>query len=121
LIWLSEAVPASLAGVAPQSVQEDGTPTNVVYVLDMAWLLPALVIAAVGLWRKRALGYALAAALLVNLAFLALAILSMAVFQARVGELVAAPMVTIFIALFVVSIGMLAWHLRNLRLSRLPG
>lgn len=115
LIWLSEALPASLAGVPPQSVQEDGTPTNVVHVLDMALLLPALVIAAVSLWRRRPLGYALAAALLVNLAFLALAILSMAVFQAQAGEVTPAPMVAVFVGLFGVSIGMLVWHLRNLR------
>lgn len=120
LIWLSEAVPASLAGVPPQSVTEDGTPTNVVHVLDMAFLLPALVIAAVSLWRKQPIGYALAPALLTNLVFLALAILSMTVFQARVGEPAAIPLVVIFVALFAVSVGMLIGHLKNLKTSQLP-
>ena len=62
LMWLSEAVPASLTGIPPQSVTDDGTPTNVIHVLDMAWLLPALVITAVSLWHKQPIGYALAAA-----------------------------------------------------------
>lgn len=115
LIWLSEAIPASLTGIPPQSVQEDGTPTNVIHVLDMAWLLPALVVAAVSLWRKQPLGYALAPALLSNLVFLPLAILSMILFQARGGEPVAVPLVTIFIVLFGASIGMLIWLLKNLR------
>lgn len=114
LIWLSEAVPASLTGIPPQSVKEDGTPTNVIHVLDMAWLLPALIITAVSLWRKKPIGYALAAALLTNLAFLALAILAMIVFQTRGGEPVVIPLVVIFIALFAVSIGMLIWYLRGL-------
>ena len=114
LIWLSEAVPASLTGIPPQSVKDDGTPTNVVHVLDMAWLLPALVITAVSLWRKNPIGYALAAALLANLGFLALAILAMIMFEARGGEPVVIPQVVIFITLFIVSLSMLIWHLRGM-------
>lgn len=120
LIWLSEAVPASLTGTPPQSVNDDGTPTNVIHVLDMAWLLPALVITAVSLWRKQSMGYALAAPLLANLVFLALAILSMIVFQARGGEPVVLPLVMIFVGLFAVSMGMLIGHLKNLKSSHIP-
>jgi hypothetical protein len=120
LIWLSEAVPASLAGVPPQSVTEDGTPTNVVHVLDMAFLLPALLITAGSLWRKQPIGYALAPALLTNLVFLALAILSMVVFQARAGEPVVIPSIVIFVTLFAVSTGMLIGHSKNLKISHLP-
>ena len=114
LMWLSEAIPASLTGIPPQSVKDDGTPTNVIHVLDMAWLLPALVITAVSLWRKQPVGYALAAALLANLVFLALAILAMIVFQARGGEPLVIPQVVIFVTLFAVSIGMLIWYWRGL-------
>jgi hypothetical protein len=115
LMWLSEAVPASLTGIPPQSVKDDGTPTNVIHVLDMAWLLPALIITAVSLWRKKPIGYALAAALLANLVFLALAIIAMIVFQSQGGEPVVIPLVVIFVALFAVSIGMLIWYLRGLQ------
>ncbi len=113
LMWLSEAVPASFTGVVPQSVQEDGTPTNVIHVLDMGLLLPALIIGALSLLRRRPLGYALSAAFLVNLAFLALAVLSMGLFQARAGEPAPVPMLAVFIGLFGVSAGMLMWYLRN--------
>jgi hypothetical protein len=115
LTWLSEAVPASLSGIPPQSVREDGTSTNVIHVLDMAWLLPALLIAAVSLWRKQPMGYALAVALLGNLVFLALAILSMVVFQARGGEPLDIPSVVMFGALLAISFGMLIWHMRGLK------
>lgn len=115
LMWLSESLPASLAGVAPQSVQEEGTPTNVIHVLDMAWLLPALVIGGISLWRRRPVGYVLGAALLAELAFLALAILAMVVLQARAGEPAPIPVVAIFLALLIGSLGLLFWHLRNLR------
>jgi hypothetical protein len=115
LTWLSEAVPASLSGIPPQSVRQDGTPTNVIHVLDMAWLLPALLITAVSLWRKQPIGYALAVALLGNLVFLALAILSMVVFQARGGEPMDIPSVGMFGVLFAISLGMLIWHMRGLK------
>ncbi len=118
LMWLSEAVPASFTGVVPQSVQQDGTTTNVIHVLDMGLLLPGLVIGAVSLLRRQPLGYTLSAAFLVNLAFLALAVLSMGVFQARAGEPAPAPMLAVFIGLFGVSVGMLIWYLRNTGLSR---
>jgi hypothetical protein len=115
LTWLSEAVPASLSGIPPQSVREDGTPTNVIHVLDMAWLLPALLIAAVSLWRKQPIGYALAVALLGNLVFLALAILAMIVFEARAGESAIIPQLMMFGALFAISLGMLIWTMRGLK------
>jgi hypothetical protein len=115
LLWLSEVIPASLTGIPPQSVQDAGTPTNVIQVLDMALLLPALVVAAVSLWRKQPLGYALAPSLLSSLVFLPLTILSMILFQARGVEPVAVPKVTISIAFFIVSIGMLIWLFKNMK------
>jgi hypothetical protein len=114
LIWMSEALPASLAGVAPESVVEDGTPTNAIHVLDMGLLLPALLIAAVSLWRRRPLGFGLAAALLANLVLLGLAILSMTVFQGQAGEAVPLSGVAIFATLFAVSLAFLVVHLRHL-------
>jgi hypothetical protein len=115
LLWLSEVIPASLTGIPPQSVQDAGMPTNVIHVLDMAWFLPALVVAAVSLWYKRPLGYALAPSLLSCFVFLPLTLLSMRLFQMRGGEPMAVPQITIFIALFGISIGMLIWLLKNLR------
>ena len=109
VVWLSEAVPAVLAGAVPQSVSEDGTPTNVVHVVDMAWLLPALLLTALWLWRKQAIGYALAGALLAFLALLPLAIVAMAVAD---GSLYAAAS---FGSLSALSLGLLVWHLRGVQ------
>lgn len=119
LVWLSEALPASLQGTVPQSVQEDGTPTNVIHVLDMGLLLPALVLAAISLWRRQPMGYIVAPALLANLVFLPLAILSMSFFQARGGEVTPLPLLVLFGGLFAASIGMLIWDLNALRPTRL--
>ena len=112
-LWLSEIVPALIAGKTPQSVIDAGTPTNAVYVLDMAWILPAFGITAISLWRKRALGYTLAAALLSYLVLMILAILSMVVFMIRDGQPLAVPQVAIFGALSALSLGMLFWYMRR--------
>ena len=110
-LWLSEIVPATIAGRIPQSIQDNGTATNAVHVLDMAWMLPAFGITAIHLWRKRALGYVLAGAILSYIVLLVLAIMSMVVFMARQGYPVFVPQVAIFGVLFLISLGLLIWYL----------
>lgn len=114
-LWLSEIVPALVAGEIPQSIQNNGTPTNAVHVLDMAWILPAFGITAVSLWHKQALGYTLAGALLSYGVLLILAILSMVVSMLREGYPVAVPQVAIFGILFAISLGMLIWYLKGMK------
>lgn len=120
LLWLSEALPATLSGNPPQSLVDAGTPTNFVQVLDMAWLLPAVAITAVSLWRKQPLGYTLAGALLAHNVLLTLAILSMVVFMVRAGQPVVIPQVVIYGVLFAINIGMAAGYLKNLKSSHIP-
>jgi hypothetical protein len=117
VVWLSEAVPAALAGQTPLSVQENGTPSNAIYVLDMAWILPACLIAAVTIARKTPLGYTLAGALLSFTVLLVLAVLSMVVFMVRAGYPVVIPQVVIFGVFFVLSAAVLVWYLSALQPS----
>ncbi len=120
LLWLSDALPASLAGKPSQALIDAGTPTNFIHVLDMAWMLPALAITAVSLWRKQPIGYTLVGALLTFFVLLALAVLSMVVFMARAGQPVVIPQIVIFVALFAASIGMLIGYLKHLKASPIP-
>jgi hypothetical protein len=120
IVWLSEAVPAVLAGTVPLSVQQNGTSTNAVQVLDMAWMLPAFLISAVGLVRKTPLGYVLAGVSLTFIALLTLAVLSIVVLMVRGGYPVVVPQVILFGAFFGFSVGLLAWYLNALRPSAGP-
>jgi len=113
-LWSSDALPASLAGEPSQALIDADTPTNFVHVLDMAWLLPALAITAVNLWRKKPIGYGLAGALLAYVVLLSLAVLAMVVAMARAGHPVVLPQAAMFISLCAVSIGMLFMYLRQL-------
>jgi hypothetical protein len=65
LLWLSQDIPAILAGKAPQSVTANGLLTNPVHVLDLGLYLPAMIITAMFLWRRKFLGYFFAIPLLV--------------------------------------------------------
>jgi hypothetical protein len=115
IMWLSEIIPALVAGRIPQSIQDIGTPTNAVHVLDMAWILPAFGITAVSLWRKQALGCTLAGTLLSYAVFLILAILGMAIFMIREGHPVVVPQVVIFGTLLAVSLGLLIGYMRGIK------
>lgn len=63
-LWLAEIVPASLEGTMPRSVEEAGLVTNPVWMLDLGWILPAMIGAGWLLRRRRPLGFTLAAPLL---------------------------------------------------------
>ena len=114
-MWLSEDVPALLAGGVPQGVIDGEAPTDVVHVLDMAWILPAVVLTAVWLWRGRALAYVLSGTLLSFLSLLVLAIMSMIVFQILYGVATAVGIAVVFGVVFSISLGMLVWYLRGLK------
>ena len=117
-MWLSEDIPALLAGEVPQDVIEAEAPTDVVHVLNMALLLPANVLTAIWLWRRRAQGYVLAGTMLSLLSILVLAIISMLVFQVLYGVVAVAEavgIVVVFGGIFAFSLGMLLWYLRGLK------
>lgn len=65
LLWLSQDIPAVVAAKAPQSVMANGLLTNPVHVLDLGFYLPAMIITAILLWRRKFLGYFFATPLLV--------------------------------------------------------
>ena len=65
LLWLSELIPATLSGEVPQSVVDAGLWVNPIHVIDLAVLLPALVIAGWQTLRGMAAGQFLVGPLLV--------------------------------------------------------
>jgi hypothetical protein len=92
VLWLSEVVPAMLSGTTPEALREVGLLTNPVHVLDLALLLPAVVLAGALLRKGRPLGYVLAPVLLVATFFLGLGIVSLTLVSAA-RDLDAAPVV----------------------------
>lgn len=112
--WLGEVVPALLGGDVPQSVIVNGTPTNGVHVLDMAWMLPAMGLTAIWLWRGKDLGYVLAGVLLNFMSLLLLAIMGMVVSMNLHDQPAAPGMAVVFGVVAAASLGLMVWYLRGL-------
>jgi hypothetical protein len=117
-MWLSEIIPSLAAGNIPQSIQQNGTPTNAVHVLDISWILPAFLITAFRLWRKQALGYTLAGGLLTYCVLLILAVLGMVVFMVQKGQPIVIPQLVIFGIILALNLGMLVWYMSNVSSPR---
>lgn len=115
LLWLSEDVPALLAGSVPQSVRDMAVPTNPVHVLDLAFFLPAVLVTGVQLLRRRAFAFTVAPAFIVFLILTGMPILVTPFVQAARGETAAWGVLVPIGALTVAMIGLLTWLLTSMR------
>ena len=68
LLWLRATVPAVLSDGPPAFLEGTGMTTGPVQILDLAFTLPLMTIAAIGLLRRRSWAFVLTGALLVMLA-----------------------------------------------------
>lgn len=64
LVWLRNVVPSVLSSAPPSWLDGTGLGTHPVYVLDLAFWLPLMAVAAVWLWRRRPWGYLLVGSIL---------------------------------------------------------
>jgi hypothetical protein len=87
LLWTGISLSFLVTGVVPAPIVASGHPTGVVFAIDLVFIVPPMVIGAVGLIRRRALGWILAAIMSVNGAVytLSLAAASASVQRAGVG------------------------------------
>jgi hypothetical protein len=120
LLWLSEDVPALVAGTRPQSVVDMDLPTNPVHILDLAFYLPAAILTGVLLLKDKSPGHTLAPALLVFLILTGIPILITPVVQAARGEAAGWGVVVPIGTLTVLLLGLLAWLLSTMRPGRRP-
>lgn len=104
VLWLSEVIPSTITNTKPESVADVGLPANVVHVLDLGVLIPAMFISAWWLWQKRAWGYVLPGVFFVKLASIGLAVLGMIVWMSINGEPVELVEIIVFSAITLANI-----------------
>ena len=85
LLWLSEIVPSLLSNEIPPSLVETGLWVNPVHVLDLAFILPGMIITSVLLGRRNMLGFLLAVPLMVFSVTMGAGIISMFIISAIKG------------------------------------
>lgn len=77
LLWLSEIIPNLISGTISPGLGETQLWTNPVHVLDLAFLLPGMIISSVLIRNGKAAGYLMAVPLLVFAATMGLGIIAM--------------------------------------------
>ena len=92
-------IAAILAGRVPQDIIDANQSVNFIHVLDLAFLLPALCITAVLLFRRKAAAYALAPVFLTLLAIMSMELVSILTVMGRKGFGMNLPMIIFFVVL----------------------
>ncbi len=90
-MWLSDVVPALLAGELPSGIAQFGPEAAHTYVVDLGVLVPSLAIAALWLHGRRPWGYVCAGVLLVFAALVAPTLAAITVVDVREGVGISAP------------------------------
>lgn len=78
-LWLSSVLPATFGNSIPEEISDNDFLVNPIHVIDMAFALPAVLIGAFHVWKKRALGYLIAALALVFIVQLTIALAVMVI------------------------------------------
>ena len=73
-LWLSTVLPATFGNSIPEEIIENDFLVNPIHVIDLAFALPAVLIGAVQIWKKRPLGYLIASLALVFIIVLTIAL-----------------------------------------------
>ena len=115
LLWLSEVIRATLASEPPPSIADTGVPANVVHVLDLAILVPAMFVTALWLHERRPWGYVLPGVFFVKLTSIGVAVLAMIGWMYLEGHPLRIEEIVIFVVLTVANAGFAFVYLRSIR------
>ncbi|MDH7604890.1 MAG: hypothetical protein QHH13_08335 [Melioribacter sp.] len=116
-LWLSEIIPAIIKNEIPKSILENGILTNPVHVLDISIFLPAFIITAIMLIKKREIGYLLAPAMLIFGVLMSIAIIGMVIVMYLNKLNSDLFIITIFILIALIGGILLKGYLRNLEIT----
>jgi hypothetical protein len=112
VVWLGGDLPALASGTLPEDLRSVRLPTNPVHVLDMAFVLPACILAGAGLLRGRIGARWAAPVLLAMLASISVSIVAIMAVAAAGGEHGVLP---VGIGIGVIGLGIAALLVRYLR------
>jgi hypothetical protein len=108
LTWLREIAGSVVSGQLPAALSAAGWPMNPVYVLDLGFVVPIVVVGGSRLIRRKPGGVRLALPFLVFLPLLSISILLMTMFMAIDGQPLVLPLIAVFVVALTVSAA-LAW------------
>lgn len=115
VLWLSAILPAVLQDTVPAEVRDYDLLVNPVHVIDIAFALPGLLIAAALLWRREDFGYVLSCIALVFLILLTIALAGMVIALIARGVSEDFTIAFVFGGLFIATIGVTYSLFRKIR------
>jgi hypothetical protein len=114
MLWLSDIVPAIVAGSPPVAIAGRGIPVEPSHVLDLGLLLPVSFLAGILLIRRRPWGYLLAGVCLVLLVPLLTAVSLAPIFLTASGQPLAVGPVASFVIILVLDLGFTSRYLKSI-------
>ncbi|HVK89416.1 MAG TPA: hypothetical protein VM513_35075 [Kofleriaceae bacterium] len=111
-LWLSSVVPALIAGEPPAELAEVGLITNPVHVLDLALVLPALILAGISLRRRRPLAATVGPIAMTFNTLMSLALVGMMLAMRARGVPTDAAVTAVLAVMCAISAALLATFLR---------
>ena len=84
-LWVLQSLAFVFTGQPPQSLVDSGHVTEIVFALDLALLVPGMIIGAAWLWRRRPWGYVVAGMMMVKATLYPIALIGMSVFAVSAG------------------------------------
>ncbi len=115
LLWLREDIPAFVTGTIPLSITQANLPTNPVHILDLGLYLPAMLMTALLLWRRKFLGYLLAGPLLVFSVLMGTAIFVIFLVMNSTGTPTSIGIEAFFAVIILVSLILTVLYLREVK------
>jgi hypothetical protein len=103
LTWLREIAGSVVSDRLPAGLAAAGWPMNPVYVLDLAFVIPLVVLGGLRLVRRKPGGTRIAVPFLTFLPLLSISVLLMTVFMAIDGQPLAMPMLIVFVVALAAS------------------
>lgn len=114
-LWLSEDLPAIMTGTVPSTVAQSALPANPVHVLDLAFMLPGMLISGISLLRGGLLGKIFAVPFLVFSALTGVGIITTFVVSSFAGVAINFGVAGFVAAITLVSVGFSAMFLRHVK------
>jgi|SRR5262245_39821699 len=115
MLWIGEIAAALLRGTQPAGVSDVGLTVNPVHVLDLAFVLPAMIVTAVLLRKRHSLGLLFAAPLMTFAAAIGTAIIGMSLVISARGLGEAAGVVVVFVVLILIALDLTYVLLKPMR------
>src|SRR3984893_9789301 len=113
LTWLREIAGSVVSGQLPAGLAAAGWPMNPVYVLDLGFVAPIVVVGGLRLLRSKPGGGRIAVPFLVFLPLLSISVLLMTIFMAIDGQPLVMPLMVVFVVALTVSAVLASFAIRT--------